>query len=297
MLRLQRQRNHEKLLGDGNVLPAFPRVRGSVASGRGQTRYRLSQEARDGDDTGQIGGAGLGAYLGLSSRLFTFERRGSRTNYDSPRGSVERTRAPSNRTFWTLTRRPAISRRRWPRPSTAARARSCPTAASSPPRASRSASALPSRSASRVSPDGQTAATINSGASRFSVTLVRGLRTRHARRPRSSTLDATFMGVVFSPDGARFFASGGENGNIWVGDTASGTIIGSVNLNGAAHPLDRPLAPATDPAAGASRARSPATWCCRAMASCLYVVDQGSFQVHVIDTHGDRHRRRRRPAA
>ena len=133
-----------------------------------------------------------------------------------------------------------------------------------------------------LSPDGQTAATINSGASRFSVTLVRGLRTA-APTTTFVPIDATFMGVVFSADGARFFASGGDNGNIWVGDTASGTIIGSVNLNGAAHPLDRPLAPATTPTL-AFKGAFPGNMVLSRDGKLLYVVDQGSFQVFVIDT-------------
>jgi DNA-binding beta-propeller fold protein YncE len=133
-----------------------------------------------------------------------------------------------------------------------------------------------------LSPDGQTAATINSGASRFSVTLVRGLRTA-APTTTFIPVDATFMGVVFSADGARFFASGGDNGNIWVGDTASGTITGSVNLNGAAHPLDRPLAPATTPTL-AFKGAFPGNMVLSRDGKLLYVVDQGSFQVFVIDT-------------
>ena len=133
-----------------------------------------------------------------------------------------------------------------------------------------------------LSPDGQTAATINSGASRFSVTLVRGLRSA-TPTIASVPLDATFMGIVFSADGARFFASGGDDGNIWVGDTASGTIIGSVNLNGAAHPLDRPLAPATTPTL-AFKGAFPGNMVLSRDGKLLYVVDQGSFQVFVIDT-------------
>jgi hypothetical protein len=35
------------------------------------------------------------------------------------------------------------------------------------------------------------------------------------------------MGVVFSRDGSRFYVSGGENGNIWVGDTRGAAFIGS----------------------------------------------------------------------
>src|SRR6185503_1673847 len=96
-------------------------------------------------------------------------------------------------------------------------------------------------------------------------------------------LDATFMGVAFSPDGALFYAAGGENGNVWIGDTAAGRIIGSVNLNGAAHPLDRPLAPATTPALRFKGA-FPGNLALTRNGRWLYVVDQGAFAVHVIDT-------------
>ncbi len=133
-----------------------------------------------------------------------------------------------------------------------------------------------------VSPDGKTAATVNSGASHFSVTLVRGLDSG-APTTTAIPVDATFMGVVFSADGARFFASGGDNGNIWIGDTATGAIIGSVNLNGAAHPLDRPLAPATTPVL-AFKGAFPGNMVLSRDGRFLYVVDQGSFQVFVIDT-------------
>ena len=77
-----------------------------------------------------------------------------------------------------------------------------------------------------VSRDGNSLATINSGIGPFSVTLITNLRTH----PQTNVLqlNAAFLGVVFSPDGSRFYASGGENGNLWVGDTASARIVGSV---------------------------------------------------------------------
>jgi DNA-binding beta-propeller fold protein YncE len=133
-----------------------------------------------------------------------------------------------------------------------------------------------------ISPDEQTAATINSGASKFSVTLIKGLGGAAPVATRVA-LDATFMGVVFSADGKSFYASGGENGNVWVGDVASASIVGSVNLNGAGHPLDRPLAPASPPAKHFKGA-FPGNMVLGAGGRYLYVVDQGSFQVHVIDT-------------
>ncbi|HSY39977.1 MAG TPA: hypothetical protein VLA79_10635, partial [Polyangia bacterium] len=133
-----------------------------------------------------------------------------------------------------------------------------------------------------VSSDGKTAATINSGASHFSVTLVRQLDSAEPV-PTRVDLDSTFMGVLFSPDGQRFYASAGETGNIWIGDSATGQIVGSVNLNGPTHPLSRPLDPAAGPAVrfkGTFLGNMALTRDGRY----LYVVDQGSFSVHAVDT-------------
>lgn len=133
-----------------------------------------------------------------------------------------------------------------------------------------------------LSPDGSVLATINSGASRFSVTLINALNSAAPQVKRVS-LNATFMGLAFSPDGKRFYAAGGENGNIWVGDTAQGLIIGSVNLNGAEHPLDRPLNVLNNPKQRFKGA-FPGNLVVSADGRHLYVVDQGGFQVHVVDT-------------
>jgi len=132
-----------------------------------------------------------------------------------------------------------------------------------------------------LSPDGQTVATINSGASRFSVTLI-----RNPNSPTPSTqrvdINATFMGVVFSHDSKRFYVAGGENGNIWIGDTAQGRIVGSVNLNGSTHPLDRPLH-VTDNPKQRFKGSFPGNMALSLDGRWLYVVDQGAFQVHVIE--------------
>jgi DNA-binding beta-propeller fold protein YncE len=133
-----------------------------------------------------------------------------------------------------------------------------------------------------VSPDEQTLATINSGAGPFSVTLIRGARGA-SPTPALIPINATFMGVVFSPDGKLFYASGGDNGNLWVGDVASATLVGSINLNGAAHPLDRPLSPNANPALRFKGA-FPGNMALSRDGRMLYVVDQGSFQVFAIDT-------------
>ena len=133
-----------------------------------------------------------------------------------------------------------------------------------------------------LSPTGTTLATINSGASRFSVSLIRDLGSTTPSVTRVD-LDATFMGVVFSKDGSKFYASGGENGNIWVGDTALSKIVGSVNLNGAGHPLDRPLSTTTAPAQR-FKGTFPGNMAVSGNGRYLYAVDQGAFQVHVVDT-------------
>ena len=102
--------------------------------------------------------------------------------------------------------------------------------------------------------------------------------------PRAERVDvnASFMGATFSPDSQHVYLSGGENGNIWIAATATGHIIGSVNLNGPDHPFDRPL----DVVAGPQQAFKgafPGNMVLSSDGLYLYVVDQASFQVHVID--------------
>lgn len=133
-----------------------------------------------------------------------------------------------------------------------------------------------------VSPDGQMLATINSGASQFSVTLIRHLTSATPQATRSN-VNAAFMGVVFSPDNRRFYASGGENGNIWVGDTATNTIVGSVNLNGSTHPLTFPNGIDSNPSPR-FKGTFPGNMAISGSGRYLYVVDQGSFHVYIIDT-------------
>src|SRR5262249_48366836 len=82
-----------------------------------------------------------------------------------------------------------------------------------------------------LAPNGAMLATLNSGAAPFSVTFISQLSAA-APTVTKVNLNASFMGVTFSPDSARVYLSGGENGNIWIGDAAAARIIGSVNLNG-----------------------------------------------------------------
>ena len=72
-----------------------------------------------------------------------------------------------------------------------------------------------------LSPDGRTLATLNSGAAPFSLTLITDLGSATPTVKRID-VNASFMGVTFSPDSKRVYLSGGENGNIWVGDVAAG---------------------------------------------------------------------------
>jgi len=133
-----------------------------------------------------------------------------------------------------------------------------------------------------LSPDGSMLATLNSGAAPFSLTLISDL-TSAAPTVRRVDVNASFMGVIFSPDSRRVYLSGGENGNIWIADAEAGRIVGSLNLNGAAHPLDRPLDVVATPARHFKGA-FPGNMALTSSGRFLYVVDQGGFKVHVVDT-------------
>ena len=140
-----------------------------------------------------------------------------------------------------------------------------------------------------LSRDGTTALTVNlmgtnpAGLFPFSVTKISGL----GGTPLATSLpvDATYNGCAFSADGSRFYASGGDNGNIWVGDTATGEFIGSVNLSGPAHPIDGPTT-ATDTTlmARSFKGAFAGKMALSADGNYLYVVDQGAFKLKVIDT-------------
>ena len=132
-----------------------------------------------------------------------------------------------------------------------------------------------------LSPDGKMLATLNSGAAPFSLTLIGQLNSGTPTVKRVD-VNASFMGVTFSPDSKRVYLSGGENGNIWIADAVAGQVIGSVNLNGPTHPLDRPLNVVTTPQL-AFKGAFPGNMVLSDDGRFLYVVDQGSFQVHVID--------------
>jgi DNA-binding beta-propeller fold protein YncE len=132
-----------------------------------------------------------------------------------------------------------------------------------------------------LSPDGNTLATINSGIGPFSITLVGNLNS-NSPAVRLIPVNATFLGVVFSPDSSRFYASGGENGNIWVGETASAKIVGSVNLNGPSHPYGS-LNVISGPT-NVFKGTFPGKMAITGDGKYLYVTDQGGFQVLIVDT-------------
>src|SRR5262245_10352272 len=134
-----------------------------------------------------------------------------------------------------------------------------------------------------VAPNGTMLATINSGTNPFSVSLVRGITTNS---PTTSVipLSSAFMGVAFSPNSSRFYAAGGENGMIWVGDTGAARVIGCVNLNGPTHPFGAPMNPAANPS-GRFKGTYPGNLTLGGPnGRYLYVVEQGSFNVFVVDT-------------
>ena len=132
-----------------------------------------------------------------------------------------------------------------------------------------------------LSPDGNTLATINSGVGPFSITLVGALNS-NTPTVQIIPVNATFLGIIFSPDSSRFYASGGENGNIWVGETASAKIIGSVNLNGPSHPFGS-LNVISGPA-NVFKGTFPGKMAITSDGKYLYVTDQGGFQVLIVDT-------------
>jgi DNA-binding beta-propeller fold protein YncE len=132
-----------------------------------------------------------------------------------------------------------------------------------------------------LSPDGTRLATLNSGAAPFSLTLISQLASATPGVTRVD-VNASFMGLTFSSNSQRVYLSGGENGNIWVADAALGKIIGSVNLNGLGHPLDRPLDVVETPALRFKGA-FPGNMALSQDGRFLYVVDQGGFKIHVID--------------
>ena len=132
-----------------------------------------------------------------------------------------------------------------------------------------------------LSPDGTMLATLNSGSAPFSLTLISDLASSSPLVKRID-VNASFMGVTFSADNRRVYLSGGENGNIWVADASLGTIVGSVNLNGPMHPLDRPLGVVAAPQQRIKGA-FPGNMVLTQDGRFLYVVDQGGFAIHVID--------------
>ena len=134
-------------------------------------------------------------------------------------------------------------------------------------------------------------ATLNSGAAPFSLTLDLSSIASATPSVRRINVNASFMGVTFSPDSTRVYLSGGENGNIWIADAVAGRIIGSVNLNGPAHPLDRPLDVVANPARRFKGA-FPGNMALTSDGRFLYVVDQGE-----LPGARDRRAQDRRPAS
>ena len=133
-----------------------------------------------------------------------------------------------------------------------------------------------------LSPDGSMLATNNSGTGPFSVTLITNLGSG-APQTHVVSLHSTFQGIAYSKDASRFYASAGEDGLVWVGDSDTGKILAVVNLNTPAHPLTGPIDPQQTPP-GRFKGTFPGSMTLGADGRFLYVVDQGGFMVHTIDT-------------
>src|SRR5262245_32646496 len=134
-----------------------------------------------------------------------------------------------------------------------------------------------------LAPSGTMLATVNSGTTPFSVSLIKNIAS-NAPTTTVVRVSSAFMGVTFSPDSSRFYAAGGENGMIWVGDTAAAKVVGSVNLNGPAHPFGAPMNPVANPF-GRFKGTYPGNLTLGGPnGRYLYVVEQGSFNVFVVDT-------------
>jgi DNA-binding beta-propeller fold protein YncE len=98
-------------------------------------------------------------------------------------------------------------------------------------------------------------------------------------------VDATYNGCTFSADGSQFYVAGGDNGNVWIGDSSTGQWIGSINLSGPGHELPRPLLP-VDPTLilRSFKGAFPGKMTLSPDGRYLYVVDQGAFKLHIVDT-------------
>src|SRR5262245_53110000 len=137
-----------------------------------------------------------------------------------------------------------------------------------------------------LSPDGNKLATVNSGADPllFSITLFESI---HSASPTTTVIrvSSTFMGIIFSQDGSRFYAGGGENGIVWVGSVVDKKIIGAVNLNGDMHTiLTTPPWDVTKNPNPRFKGAFPGNLALSSDGKLLYAVDQAAFQLHVIDT-------------
>ena len=141
-----------------------------------------------------------------------------------------------------------------------------------------------------LSPDGAMLATLNSGAAPFSLTLISQLSSATPAVKRID-VNASFMGVTFSADSRRVYLRVARTVTSGSGTRRSGTIIGSVNLNGPAHPLDRPLDVVATPAQRFKGA-FPGNMVLSRDGRFLYVVDQGASR-STSSSLQDRDRRRR----
>lgn len=130
-----------------------------------------------------------------------------------------------------------------------------------------------------VSRDGSTAITANSGVRPFSISIIRDLNAPEPnvrQIPEGSQNDegvlaAVFMGLAFSPNGARVYVGGGQEGKVVVFDVASGARLSDIDAN-----IDFAGRIYEDSYVGdLTLSRDGKT---------LYAVDQTNFRLLIIDT-------------
>ncbi|MCE5248797.1 hypothetical protein LLG96_01115 [bacterium] len=128
-----------------------------------------------------------------------------------------------------------------------------------------------------LSPDGHTAVTANSSFSPHAITLIHDIDSESPsivgkeNSEDSDILSASFMGLVFSPDGRKLYVSGGDKGIIADVDPATGKVVRTVSVNTKFRGAEYHDSYLGD------MALSPD-------GSVLYVVDQANFRLVSLDT-------------
>jgi len=131
----------------------------------------------------------------------------------------------------------------------------------------------------KVSPDGKTAVTANSGTSPLSISIIRGIDTDSpvvqqippGPATERGVLASVFMGLAISPDNEKVYVSGGQENMIYIFDLATGEKTDSIMCDFNNDHMDY-----TDGYIG--------DMCLSKDGKKLYAVDQIGFRLIIIDT-------------